>query len=292
MRLQAAALAAALAVTWGPSSGGLIRLPASALAAAIASPQDVTGDGIRAFLLRLERVVRQSDVAAYEILLTKSADRGRAADFVDAELIPGATRVVIQERDRSPLAGTVPGNGYTLVGDAFEEYGERARISTGCLDLIRDRDAPTDTEWLIGDQRRLSSVENLYRLSLNPATQFTAHNLEIRDEDLKLTLTEGSVFVSDTDQGSTALVLIGRGDMSFHPAPETEQSQVRIFSGANGIDTRFDAAYLRVNPGDFDRLISRQQLVSRPVDPNDFRTADRIFREESSKSFGVGGGAR
>src|SRR5712671_216023 len=150
MRLQAAALAASLAVTWGPSSGGPIRLTASAKATAVASPQDATGDGIRAFLLRLERVVRQSDVAAYENLLTTSADRGRAADFVDAELMPGVTRVVIQERDRGPLAGTVPGNGYTLVVDAFEEYGDRARISTWWLDLIRDRDAPTDTEWLIG----------------------------------------------------------------------------------------------------------------------------------------------
>src|SRR5258706_14943919 len=172
MRFQAAALAASLAVTWGPSSrppfasarlaeaqsaeaaGGPVRPSAPARAAAIASPQDATGDGIRAFLLRLERVVRQGDVAAYENLLTKSADRGRAADFVDAELIPGVTRVVIQERDRGPLAGTVPGNGYTLVVDAFAEYGDRARISTWLLDLIRDRDAPTDTEWLIGDQRR------------------------------------------------------------------------------------------------------------------------------------------
>ena len=283
MRLQVAALAASLAVILG----GPIRLTASAKATAGVSPQDATADGIRVFLLRLERVMRQSDVAAYESLLTESADRGRAAGFVDAEMIPGVTRVVIQERDRSPLAGTVPGNGYTLVVDAFEEYGDRARISTWWLDLMRDRDAPTGTEWLIADQRRLSSVDNLYRLSLNPAAQFTAHNLEIRDEDLKLTLVDGSVFVSDTDQGTTALVLIGRGDMSFHPAPETEQSQVRIFSGANGIETRFDAAFLRINPGDFDRLISRQQLVSRSVDPNDFRTADRIFREESPKSFGL-----
>ena len=149
------------------------------------------------------------------------------------------------------------------------------------------RSGRATAEWLIADQGRLSSVEDLYRLSLNPAKQFTAHNLEFRDEDLKLTLADGSVFVADTDQGTTALVLVGRGDMSFHPAPETEKSQVKIFSGADGIDTRFDAAYLRINPGDFDRLISSRQLVSRPVDQNDFRAADRIFREDFPKSYGL-----
>ena len=197
------------------------------------------------------------------------------------------TRAVIQERVRGPLAGTLPGDGYSIVVDAFEEFGDRARVSTWWLELTRDRDAPAGAEWRIADQGRLSSVEDLYRLSLNPARQFTARNLEFRDEDLKLTLPDGSVFVADTDQGTTALVLVGRGDMSFHPAPETEKSQVRIFSGVDGIETRFDAAYLRVNPGDFDRLIESRQLVSRPVDQSDFRAADRIFREDFSKSFSL-----
>jgi len=272
MRLQVAVLAASLAIITSSS----------------VSSQDTQGDGIRLFLFRLERAVQQSDAAAYGALLTDSADRGRAAGFFDTELVPGMTRVVIQERDRGPLAGTVPGNGYKLVVDAFEEYGDRARVSTWWLDLKRDRDASgTDTTWRIDDQGRLSSVESLYRLSLDPARQFTAHNLEVSDEDLKLTLVEGSVFVSDTDQGPTALVLIGRGDMSFRPTPATEKSQVRIFSGAEAIESRFDAAYVRISPGDFDRLISMEQLVSRPVDQNDLRAADRIFREESPKSFSL-----
>jgi hypothetical protein len=275
MRLRVAALAASMAVTWGPASSTV-------------ATQDPSSDGIRPFVLRLEQVVRKGDRAGYIALLAESADRERAAEFIDAELVSGMTRVAIQERDRSPLAGTVPGDGYTIVVDAFEEYGDRARVSTWWLDLKRNRDAAgTDAEWLIADQGRLSSVEDLYRLSLNPAKQFTAHDLKFIDEDLTLTLTAGSVFVSDTDQGTTALVLIGRGDMSFRPTPLTEKSQVRIFSGADAIETRFDAAYLRINPYDFDRLISARQLVGRPVDQNDFRAADRIFREDSTKSYSL-----
>ena len=311
MRLQTAALAASLAVTWVPLSGGSVPPSASARAARLGetAPQpgvggkpDSTGyavssglgpqgalldDSISQFFVRLERIVQQGDATAYNALLAESADRDRADSFVDSELIPGATRAVLQERDRSRLADIYPGDGYSVVVDAFEEYGDRARVSTWRIDLTPDRAALSGAGWLIIDQRRLSSVEDLYRLSLNRVTQFTAHNLEFRDEDLKLTLPDGAVFVADTDQGITALVLVGRGDMSFHPAPETERSQVRIFSDMDGIETRFDAVYLRINPGDFDRLVTSGQLVSGPVDQNDFRAADRIFREDFPKSYGL-----
>ena len=276
MRLQVAALAASLAVIAGGSGP---RFSVSA--------QDASGDGIPLFLVHLERVVQQADPAAYNALLIESADRLRGARFVDTELIRGMTRAVIRERARSPLAGTSAGDGFSLAVDVFQEYGDRARVSTWWLDLTRDRSTPASAGWLIADQGRVSSVEELCRLSLDPATQFTARNLEFRDEDLTLTLPVGSVFAANTEQGTTALVLIGRGDMSFHPAPETEKSQVRIFSGADGLDTRFDAVYLRVNPGDFDRLISSAQLVSRPVDQKDFRAADRIFREDFRKSYSL-----
>jgi hypothetical protein len=194
MRLQVAALATALAVTWGPSSDGSIRLPdpirpgrTGYEAGSSGAPQDASGDGIRLFLVRLQRVVQQSDAAVYNALLDESADGGRAARFIDTELMPGMTRAVIQERDRVPLEGRLPGDGFRTVVDVFQEYGDRARISTWWLDLTRNRDARAEGEWLIADQGRLTAVEDLYKLSLNPSKQFTAHNLEFRDEDLKLT---------------------------------------------------------------------------------------------------------
>src|SRR3990167_10436174 len=167
MRLRVAALAASLAVTAGGSA------PVFSVSA-----QDVPGDGIRLFLIRLEQIVQQSDPLAYNTLLTESADRIRGARFIDAELMRGMTRAVIQERARSPLAETSPGDGYSIVVDVFQEYGDRGRVSTWWLDLTRDRDAPAGEEWLIADQGSLSSVEDIYRLSLNPAMQFTARNLE------------------------------------------------------------------------------------------------------------------
>src|SRR5438132_452336 len=106
------------------------------------------------------------------------------------------------------------------------------------------------------------SVEGLYRLLLDPARQFDVQNLKIVAEDLELTLPAGSAFVADTDQGITGLVLLGRGDMRFHPTPESEKGQVKIFCGKETLDSAFDAAYVRVNPGDFESRVTYDRFTA------------------------------
>src|SRR5215510_13661854 len=216
-----------------------------------ASPQQAVSTGVAMLLRRLEQVVQTGDATGYMTLLTDSADRARARDFGSSELMPGATRAVIQERDRQPLQGTLPDNGYSLLVDAFVEYGQRARIATWTIDIKRVGDAGSPQEWGIADVTPVSSVESLYRLSVNTAKQYTARDLKISAEDLELTLTEGSVFVVDIDQGVTGAVLLGHGVMKFHPTPETEQGQVKIFCGSETLETRFDALYIRLHPSDF-----------------------------------------
>ena len=93
------------------------------------------------------------------------------------------------------------------------------------------------------------------------------------------------VFTVDTDQGVTGLVLTGRGEMRFEPAPETEKGQVRIFAGDTKIETRFDAAFVRV--GDLSLHANPDELVAVPVDPRELRRADEIFRVESGKSYAL-----
>jgi hypothetical protein len=252
-------------------------------AAAVAAPSDALDDDvtIQAFLRQLETVVKSADAEAFAALEGPLGDREDALAFARAELRPGATRVVVQERDRQELqlAG-IPGAGYGLTVDAFVEFGNEARVATWQFFVRRSGDS-----WAIVRQQVVSTVENLFRLGLSSAKQFDAKNLVITSEDLQLTLAEGSAFTIDTDQGLTGLVLLGRGDMRFSPAPETEKGQVRIFSGSEVLETRFDAAFIRF--GSADTHIDLSGLAPRPVDQGDLKRALRIFKEESSKSYSV-----
>ncbi len=260
------------------------RLSAQAAAAPQLAPEAAVETDesarIRELLQRIEQVARTGDPAAYAALLADDADRGRAADFAAATFRPGATRVVFLERERLTLNRTVTNTvAYRVIVDMFAEFGDAARVDT-----LQFEAEPRDVGgWRIADQDSLSSVDQLFRLSVTRTTQFAARNFVVRAEDLTLTLVEGTVFRIDTGSGPTGLVLLGTGDIRFSPAPDTEKGQVRIYSGDTTLGTRFDAAYLRFR--DVSEHADLSQLSAQPVDARLLRRADQVFREESAKSF-------
>ncbi len=244
-------------------------------------------DGVAALLARLEEVLRAGQPSGYMTLLSGTADRGRAETFANDNLEAGTTRVVVRERDRDPLVGTLPGDGYQLSVEVLYETGQRARLSTWRLDVRRRGDGG---DWGIAAQERLTSVQGLYRLSLNPVRQFAARNLVIDDEDLRLSLAEGSVFVAEVagDGSATALVLLGRGEMTFAPAPATERGQLRLFANAESLQTPFDTAFVRLNPGSLRNHLALSTLAAVPVDPRELKRAEEVFRQDVGRSFSLG----
>ena len=111
------------------------------------------------------------DRRRWTALLSASANAEQALDFFDAMVPQGVTRVVVKERDRAPLIGTLPGYGFQLVTEVFIETGPRGRIATWLLDVRRPRGEGDDEErqpWRLVRQERLSSVEGLHRLTLHP----------------------------------------------------------------------------------------------------------------------------
>jgi hypothetical protein len=264
----------------------LATLLAVALAAGDAAPARAQAqpDPVGALLHRIETLASAGDTVGYLSLLHGAADPARARDFVATEFPPGIARATLQERERFALPGTQPGTGYRVMVDVFMDFGQRARIATWRLDLRRTGD--TD-QWTVFDQERISSVENLYRISLNTSKQYTAHALKITAEDLDLTMADGSVFVAEADGAPTALVLLGHGTIDFHPAPETEKGQVKIFCGREVFESKFDTAFIRMNPGDFETRVSVNALEVAPVDQRLLRRAQTVFGEESGKSFAI-----
>ena len=132
------------------------------------------------------------------------------------------------------------------------------------------------------DQALCRGRDNLYRLFLNPNRQFAARGFTLRGEDLDLTLDQGSVFTVDTDQGITALVLLGQGTMRFHPEPAIEKRQIEIFAGSETLESRFDAAYIRV--GYLGSHADMSKLAERPVDRRELKRASRFRKSRRSRS--------
>lgn len=242
---------------------------------------------IQLLLQAIETAISTTDRTAWTNLLSDIADRDQALEFFEAMVPQGVTRAVIRERERAPLPGVLPGEGYRLVAEVFLETGPRGRMATWRLDVRRPRDSAERQPWRIVAEDRLSSIEGLHRLSLHPEKQFTAKDLTIRSVDFDLRLTSGDVFVAETAEGITGMVLLGEGVMVFAPTPREERGQVRLFAGTETIETQFTAAYIRVNPFEFEQRVNQEALSPTPVDARAFRRARDVFDEDLSKSFSL-----
>ena len=259
-------------------------------AAGAAAQRPASGqDGIALLLAKLEKTITAGLPAAYFDLLSTRAIPDRAAQAAQSLIGSGITRTVVRERDRAPLDGTLPGDGYRLMVEVFTEYGIRARITTWQMDIRRVEGTPDLDSWQISDQMLLTTLDGLFRLSLNPSKQYRVHNLTLRSDDLEINLPDGRLFVAETTDGPTAVVLLPSrgGTFVFKPTPETERGQVRIYCGSDSLQDQYTAAFVRVHPGDFESRFPAATMTAEPVDPGIFRRALAVIRDDLSKSFGL-----
>jgi len=246
-------------------------------------------DGIVRLLLRLEQMMQAGDPEAYMGQLSAVADRRSAQEASRALIGPGITRAVMRERDRAPLDGTLPGDGYRLMVEILTERGARARIDTWRLDIRRVPTRTSEDEWRVAGQQALASIDGLHRLALNRSKAYRARNLVVRSDDLEIRIPDGYLFIASTAEGPTAAVILAGdgGTMSFQPAPEAEREQVRIYAGSDAIRTGVDDAFLRFSPSEFAARLPAESLTEAAPDPVLFRRADATFREHIARSYGL-----
>ncbi len=224
----------------------------------------------------------------WSALLSANANRDAALEFFDSMIPKGITRAVVKQRDRAPLTGALPGNGYRLIAEIFIETGPRGRITTWNLDIRKPRDDDDPQPWRVVVAERLSSVEGLHRLVLQPGKQFAARNLVLRSVDFEVRLPAGQVFVAETTDGATALVLLGDGNIVFSPKPREEKGQVRIFCGSDALDAAFSTALIRLSPYDYAAAVDESMLTpAGAVDPRAFRRAQEVFDDDIGNSFSL-----
>ena len=107
-------------------------------------------------------------------------------------------------------------SGDRLLIEVFAEYGGESTITTWRVDLVGA--ATPGAPQRIAEMEQLTVVSGLFKLALNRLKQFTVHNLTLTGTDLTLEMPSGSAFVAETDEGPTAVVLLGRGRMRFAPS--------------------------------------------------------------------------
>jgi hypothetical protein len=236
-------------------------------------------DSLAGLVTELEAAGAEGNSAAILALGISPDAPGLRAFAEDFRTAPA--RFVIKERDR----GQLPSGGDRLLLEVFAETNNEAVISTWRADVVDSGAAPGAHR--IAELERLTVVNGLYRLSLNPAKQFTVQNLTVEAPDLTLELPKGQAFVAEIAEGPTAVVLLGRGRLRFAPSNAAERTQVRIFGGEETLDAEFDAVLVRVRPAEFEGTFASASLIPSTVVPGDFRRAVGLFDDLIGQSLSL-----
>lgn len=242
-------------------------------------------DGPGRLLQRMEDALARSDAEGFAALFAVDVPPDQVQSFVGMTVLPAVTRTVVRERDR---AETRVGH-YRLIVEVFLEQQREARITTYRFDVERLTPPGADggEEWRVAGQELLSSVEGLFQLELNAAKQFSVRNLTVAAEDMTLTFTSGTAFVSETPAGVTALVLMGSGELRFSPEPDSERGQLRIFCGQERLVAPVSAAFVRLHPDEFAKRVDAGALGAERVDAGALARAKEIFDEGVTTAFAL-----
>ncbi len=254
----------------------------AALPAAAQTP--AAPDPIPAFLDHLRDSVLAGDTAAIRALTVPPASGDSVEQFVRA-LSPPPTTLVIKERDRTLLPDR---SGLRLLLEIFGARGTEARVFTWDMDVAPAAAGSSGTSaWRITRMNSLSLVTGLYRLSLDTSRQYSVRNLAVHAPDLTLHLANGTAFMASTPAGPTAIVLLGRGRLTFTPGPASERTQVRIFAGDDRLETDFDAALVRIEPSDFKAAFDTGALSPQPPAAKDASGAAGYFDEYIGRTLNI-----
>ena len=243
------------------------------------SAQPRPGDAVAAFVAQLEQTVAAGDADA--ILALSAGSDTRGLPMFAALAVPKPTRIIIKERDRS----TREPAGERLLIEVLVEYGGEATITTWRADLAPDPSSPAGRR--IVDMEQLTIVDGLHKLGLNRLKQYDVRNLTVQGTDLTLQVAAGSAFVAETNEGPTALIVLGRGQMRFAPSDSAERTQIRIFGGDTALTAEFDAVFLRVRPAEFHETIPATALTPVAVNGREFRRATDVFDDYIGQTFSL-----
>lgn len=255
-------------------------LPALACCALLAvgssGPAAPAADPLAAFVARATSAWATRDVAAWMALwdLPDAGTRAVEEEQARAAFEADQTQVELLRPPRERANGTA-----RLDVQVFVAREPRARIAYWRLTAAR-----RDGRWALVAREDGGQVDGLVHLSLGREA-WRARGVSLRLEDFELRMEDGTLYASGQALGPTALVFVGRGRVRVTPRPRSEREQLRRFAGQPTLDAAVGWAFVRLHPGDFERVLETKGLVPERQPEARRAEAERVFRAQAERSY-------
>lgn len=258
---------------------GLILALHAAPRAQTVPARPLQADGIVRLLTELETALSSGRPESLTPLLASTLPADERGLF-DRIVSRGPATVTIRERTRQPID-----DGDDVLADVLVARGRNGRVATWQI-KARSRDGAAD-RFEVVNVGEVASVNGLLRLTLDTSKQYAVHNLVMQAPDLTVHFASGFAFAAESDDGITALVLRGQGDVRFAPPDPAEQGQLKIFGGHPALESSIDSAFIRINPDEFASRISEHSLTPMPVVPDIRDRGQGIFDDLAPRTYSL-----
>ncbi len=237
--------------------------------------QNAPVDAAAQLLQTVQTAIATNNAATFRALAAPELMLAERLGFELTLFGPEVTAATVRERDRQNVDGVT-----RLLIEILVNRGGAGQIATWEMGLIAGSTR-------IASLRRVSSISGLHRLELDTSTAFSVNNFSFTATDFRLTMRSGTAFVAKTADGVTAIVLRGRGRMQFDPSDPNERHQIKRYARTETMDEEISAAFLRINPSEYEGRLAEGSLTPRAATPGDIKNARSIFNQWASRSYNV-----
>jgi hypothetical protein len=225
---------------------GVLLLPSLFLFHGPAAGQDVPSaaptETPAAFVERLQTLLRSGTLEAYLEAFrpeVRPAERSRLQIFFDDLQMTGVSLrpAGVQKNAGGPARVFV---------QAFFENDHAALIESWTLGLESRGGA-----WSVARLDVTGPTTRMYKVRIPADRAVRARRVEVRHADVHFTFTDAAVFYDNLPNVETALVIVGRGRVSFTPGDANEKHQLELLYKKDRIEDEVESLFVRCAPGVF-----------------------------------------
>jgi hypothetical protein len=232
-------------------------------------------DAVAQLLAGVQSALIAHRVPDFRLLTSAALDEGDRLAFELTLFDPSNTNAAVRERDRQAAP-----DGVRLLVEILVDRGGSGEIATWQMTI-------TGAQPKISSLKQISSLAGLRRLELDTSTAFNVTNFSFTATDFRLSMSSGVAFVGRTEEGVTAIALRGKGRMEFSPSDPIERHQIFRFCKKESLEDGVSAAFIRLNPAEYQTRIADGSLTPIEAKPDDIKTARGLFSEWASRSYNI-----
>jgi hypothetical protein len=231
------------------------------------------------FVARLQALLQKGSLAAYLEAFGPEARPAEGARlrmfFDDLKMTDVHLRLAGVQKD----AGGLP----RVFVRAFFENDYAAIIETWTLGL--EGRAGT---WSVGRLEILGAMTRMYKIRIPADRAVRARRIEVRHADIRFTFADAAVFYDNIPGLETALVIVGKGRVSFTPASASERHQLELLYRKDRIEDDVDSLFIRCSSSWFaSDIVLEADAAGAPVSEAERGRAAAVFARNYPRSFTI-----